>query len=283
MKLTRIFLLVPALVAHVPPGPFHVSALSRVSLQNIVAALMDPMALLAQRSPGSRSGILLSVKGKGEGQDKDQGKDKGAGPHERVLSTVRERPAAETAPTTLVPEALNTPPGAIVPPISIQPPISSTPAQRLASVPPLRGSLPVAFASLPGGGGFFVPPGGKTTGGATDPSETPTSPSTASDDPAPVTPAAPPSGPDTPTPLLASETGPGGIGGPPSGGGGGLPGGGGGGLPGGGGGGLPGGDGSSGGGGTIPVPEPPTWGMMIMGMFVLGFAARGRKAGTARQ
>jgi len=47
----------------------------------LLAALQDPLSLFAERSPGRRAGPLLSTKAK-------------AGPHERVLSTVREREPA---------------------------------------------------------------------------------------------------------------------------------------------------------------------------------------------
>jgi hypothetical protein len=55
------------------------SAISRLGIAAMVAALKDPLAVFNERSPGKRSGALLSIK-------------KGA-PHERVLSTVRERPS----------------------------------------------------------------------------------------------------------------------------------------------------------------------------------------------
>jgi PEP-CTERM motif len=77
----RTLLLAPVLV-----GLFFVAvaehsglAINKMSAAGIIAALKDPLTLFAERSPGGRgSGALLPTKSK-------------PGPHERVLSAVRER------------------------------------------------------------------------------------------------------------------------------------------------------------------------------------------------
>ncbi|HKX35314.1 MAG TPA: hypothetical protein VJM79_01445, partial [Rhizorhapis sp.] len=59
-------------------------AISNMSRETIIAALMDPLSLFADRSPGERRpGALLPTK---------------SGPQERVLSTVRDRGAAPDPP-----------------------------------------------------------------------------------------------------------------------------------------------------------------------------------------
>lgn len=275
MKGKLAFLLVPLLVALLFAAQFRDSALSSVSVKTLAAALMDPIALLAQRSPGGRSGPLVTIKGKK------------VGPHERVLSTVRDRPAPDSANTpdteTLpAPVRLDIPPGAIAPPISTGAPLAARPT-------PIRGSIiPTAFAGAPS----LTPPirpsvppdtgtgtgtgNGTDTGNGTGPTDTNTpSPASPGDAIPPNTAppeTIPPGQPNTP-PLSppSPETPPGGSGTPGDG----TPGGG---TP---GGGTPGG-GTPGGGGAIPVPEPSAWSMMIVGLFFLGFAARGRKAKSRR-
>ena len=79
-------------------------ALSEVIKRKVIAALKDPLTLFDERSPGPRgSGVLISIKG----------------PHERVLSTVRERgsplgilPVVDNPVSGLVPEAFASIPGA---------------------------------------------------------------------------------------------------------------------------------------------------------------------------
>jgi hypothetical protein len=113
-------------------------AFSRVAMAEIVAALQDPLALFAERSPGRRDARALhplkSIKG----------------PHERVLSTVRERP---------VPPAVNLPVFAAVPEavasIPIIPPQYDT--QPAGQITPPVAFFPGPPAFFPGPPIFFPP------------------------------------------------------------------------------------------------------------------------------
>lgn len=131
-------------------------AISKARVEKFIAALMDPLSLFSDRSPGERRyGALLSTKSK-------------AAPHERVLSTVRERePSADIPPGTdnaifpTVPPALesNAPPGdQFTGPPAFGPPFSNTPF-FYPGPPPPEGTPP---GETPPGG---PPPGGPPPGG----------------------------------------------------------------------------------------------------------------------
>jgi len=104
-------------------------AVSKVRQAGIIATLADPLSLFAERSPGERGGgALLSTKP--------------GGPHERVLSEVRDRD----------------------PPAGNPPPLAVTP-DDLAALPggaPGAGGVPGDPAGDPLGNNFFAPsfPGG---------------------------------------------------------------------------------------------------------------------------
>ncbi len=162
-------LLTGLFVVSVADGGRAITRLKEIGQKDFLTALVDPLALLDERSPGYRGpGVLLSIK-----PDR---------PSERVLSTVRDRePALDNLPVVgmdIPPEAL-TPPGII--------PGNSTLPQDTSL------GTPFAPPFLPGPGGS--PGFGFTPGGPTPPN-TPTPPG---DTPPPGTPpGTPPS--DTPTP-----------------------------------------------------------------------------------
>lgn len=154
-------------------------AISKAIRKKITAALKDPLALFAQRSPGGRSHASHLIKTKG--------------PPERVLSTVRERPTSPAAENPLLdtpPAILDIPPAAVAPPGPI--PIIDTlpelpPATNTPSFPP---SFPPFFP-----GGF--PPGGTPGGPSTPPPSSPPPPVTPPITPPVSPPLSPPSTPPT--------------------------------------------------------------------------------------
>ncbi len=162
-------------VVAVADGGGAITRLRDIGSKTILAALVDPLALLDERSPGNRGpGVLLSIK-----PDR---------PSERVLSTVRDRePALDNLPVVgmdIPPETL-TPPGII--------PGNSTLPQDTGL------GTPFVPPFLPGPGGS--PGFGFTPGAPTPPQNTPTPPGDTppGDTPPPGTPpGTPPS--DTPTP-----------------------------------------------------------------------------------
>jgi hypothetical protein len=193
----RALLLAPVLVSllALAVGPSR-EAISKVSRQMILAALQDPLSLFSDRSPGERRpGALLSTK-------------KG-GPHERVLSTVRERPqASDLPPGTETPIFPTAPPAdQFAGPPAFGPPFSNTPFSYPGPPPP---GLPPG--GIPPGG---IPPGGTPPGGPPPGGPPPGGP--------------PPGGPPP--------------GGPPE---------------------TP----------PIPVPEPATWAIMLLGLLGIGAAMR---------
>jgi hypothetical protein len=149
-------------------------AFSRVAMADIVAALQDPLALFAERSPGERGPrALLSIKSI-------------KGPHERVLSTVRERP---------IPPAMDLPVFAAAPEavasIPIIPPQYDTqPVDRIFGPPP------AAFFPGPPPMAFFPGP----------PPSVPVSPPTGPGVPPVIV--VPPPTPETPVPPSVPETPP---------------------------------------------------------------------------
>ena len=129
-------------------------AISKVSREMLVAALQDPLSLFSDRSPGERGlGALLSTKSK-------------AGPHERVLSTVRDR-----EPSPDLPPGANTPIFPTAPP-ALQSNSAPPPADQFAGPPafgPPFSNYPFLYPGPPPGG---IPPEGTPPGG-TPPGGTP--------------------------------------------------------------------------------------------------------------
>ncbi|HXS07044.1 MAG TPA: PEPxxWA-CTERM sorting domain-containing protein [Rhizomicrobium sp.] len=130
-------------------------AISKVRQGGIIAALADPLSLFAERSPGERGGgALLSTKP--------------GGPHERVLSEVRDRdpPAGDPPELAITPEDLAALPGGA-------PGAGGAPGDPAGD--PLGNNF---FApSIPSGGGgppflpasFGAPPGGPPPNGPIPP------------------------------------------------------------------------------------------------------------------
>lgn len=162
----------------------------------VIAALQDPLALLARRSPGHRGpGALHLTKS-------------AAGPHERVLAGVRQRDLApDLAPAPGAPVIIDIAPDAVAAPIA-------APGGG-ADTGPVNGSLmpalvtPVAFpgiAGLPGpaavnSAGPGAAPGGTTPGGPGSPGGPGTSPGSPGGPPgSPGTPPGSPGGPSAGTP-----------------------------------------------------------------------------------
>jgi len=133
-------------------------ALSKIIKRKIFAALKDPLNLLGERSPGGRGPrVLLSIKG----------------PHERVLSTVRDRP-----PPLGIPPLVDNPVVATVPEIvasiPVMPPEYDIPPQEQPvgpssfGAPPFLPFLPGALPNSPGvtPGSPGVTPGDTPTPGS---------------------------------------------------------------------------------------------------------------------
>jgi hypothetical protein len=146
-------------------------AISKIIKRKIFAALKDPLNLLGERSPGERGPrVLLSIKG----------------PHERVLSTVRERgtplpPAVLDSPdTTAAPEVFAS--------IPVIPPEYDIPPQDQSGSPSSFGSAPFApfFPGAPPNSSGITPSAPGVPPGDTPPPGSPPPPSTTSDIP-PVT------------------------------------------------------------------------------------------------
>jgi hypothetical protein len=158
-------------------------AISKAIRKKITAALKDPLALFAQRSPGGRSHASHLIKIKG--------------PHERVLSTVRERPASPAAENPLLdtpPAILDIPPAAVAPPGPI-PVIDNLPELPPAINPP---SFPPSFPPFfPGGIVPGGPPGGPSTPPPSGPPPPVTPPITPPGSPPENPPLSPPSTPPT--------------------------------------------------------------------------------------
>lgn len=175
-------MLVPPLV-----GLFYVAvaepgsrAISKVIGHQILAALKDPLALFSERSPGRRiAGRLLSTKGQG-------------GPHERVLSNVRDRESPQVADNS-VPDSVAAIP--IIPPQYDVPPTDRT----TGSLPfvPSAPSIPPSF--IPGG--FLVPnPPPVNPTGPNPPGPNPPGPNPPGPNPPGPNPPGPPGPPDIPPP-----------------------------------------------------------------------------------
>jgi hypothetical protein len=191
VKWALLLVLIPVSLAFLAAIERGNPATSKAIRRKIIAALQDPLNLLDERSPGGRgSRILLSIKG----------------PHERVLSTVRER----------------------------EPPLDITPAVA----DPIVAAAPEAVASIP-----IVPPEFETrpqnqTAGLPLPS-----PFFPDVPPVFLSPTSTPSPPNIPVGTPA----------PP-----------------------PGSPGNPSNPGTIIIPEPASWAMMILGLLAIGAAVRRR-------
>ena len=185
----RALLLAPVLVSMLAlaVGPGN-EAISRAAKEKIIAALQDPLSLFSDRSPGERRpGALLATK-------------KG-GPHERVLSTVRERPQASDLPpgteTPIFPAA--SPADQFAGPPAFGPPFSNTPFS--APGPPPAGFPP---GGAPPGG---IPPGGFPPGGTPPGAPPPGEPPPGGPPPGGPPPGGPPPGepPGPPPPIPVPE------------------------------------------------------------------------------
>ena len=166
------FLLGLTFVAVTEPGG---QAFSQAVGKKIIAALKDPLGLLAQRSPGKRSRTRHLTKTKG--------------PHERVLSTVRERPLPTEAANPLLetpPAILDIPEGALAPAPTPLPAVETGPG--VFNPPFFTPSFPIVFPG-PGGPSTLTPPGptppgqppvgpppGQPPGSPTPPGSSPLSP-----------------------------------------------------------------------------------------------------------
>jgi len=153
-------------------------AFSKVAMAEIGAALEDPLTLFAERSPGGRGArVLISIKG----------------PHERVLSTVRERP--HVIPPGLDSFVFAAAPEAVASIPMVPPQYDTQPLDRIFGPPPFaffpggipQGLVPGAPPSTP-----ILPPIGPPTG--------PDIPPIIVGPPPPGTPV-PPSVPETPPPV----------------------------------------------------------------------------------
>lgn len=171
----RALLLAPPLLGlfYVAVAEPNARSLAKGIGHEILAALNDPLALFSQRSPGWRiAGRLLSTKGK-------------SGPHERVLSTVRDRETPEIADNA-IPNSVATIP--IIPPQYDVPPTDQV-IGALPFLPPVP-FMPTGF--IPGGtpnppGLPPGPPGGPNPPGPPGPPGEPNPPG-------------PPGGPNPPGP-----------------------------------------------------------------------------------
>ena len=148
----------------------------------VIAALTDPLALFAKRSPGHRGpGALHLTKA-------------AAGPHERVLASVRQRDLAPgLAPAPGAPVVIDIAPGAVAAPGEAvgTGPVNGSLMPALVTPTPFPG-VPVAAADNPGG--FGAPPGGTTPGSPGGLGAPPGSPG------GPGAPPGSPGGPSTGTP-----------------------------------------------------------------------------------
>jgi len=186
----RAVLLVPVLASAIlVAATAGFPAFSYVGLRMLIAALKDPLALLSERSPGNRTGHLISIKGK-------------TGPSERVLSSVRDRPGANAAPVLL-----DIPAGTLAPPQFQEAQLAPGGAGGTPFVPASPfGSSPVTPGGVPAAPSSFFPPTGGFVPGTTPSASTPgTSP------PGGTPPGGTPPGGTTPGGTPPGETPPGGT------------------------------------------------------------------------
>jgi hypothetical protein len=165
-------------------------AFSNVSLRILIAALKDPLALLSERSPGNRTGALISIKGK-------------TGPSERVLSSVRDRPDTNAAPVQL-----DIPAGAFAPPQFQEAELAPSQPADTPFVPTSPfGSSSVTPGGAPAAPTFFIPPSSGFFPGETQSA----SPPAASGPPGSTPPGSTPPGGTTPGGTPPGDTPPGGT------------------------------------------------------------------------
>jgi hypothetical protein len=161
-------------------------ASSKAITSEIIALLNDPLNLLDERSPGGRgSRVLLSIKG----------------PHERVLSTVRERespiPPVVDNPAFATPEAV-----ASIP--MIPPEYETPPSDQLIgspSFPSFNPTTPLDYPNIAAGGAPTpnVPVAPAVSSGGAPTSQAPAPPAGPADGtPAPSARVPPPALPGTP-------------------------------------------------------------------------------------
>lgn len=232
-----VAVLAPAILVAATAG---FPAFSYVGLRMLMTALKDPLALLSERSPGNRTGALISIKGK-------------TGPSERVLSSVRDRPGSNAAPVQL-----DIPAGTFAPPQLQEAELAPGGPAGTPFVPASPfGSAPVTPGGTPAAPSIFFPPTGGFIPGTTPSASTPDT----SGPPGSTPPGSTPPGGTTPGGTPPGETPPGGTtpGETPPGG-------------------TPPGE-TPPGGGIIVVPEPAPWTMMFLGLIATGALRRRRSAG----
>jgi hypothetical protein len=170
MKWALLLVLIPVSLAFVAAIEHGNPAISKAIRRKIIAALKDPLNLLDERSPGGREpGVLLSIKR----------------PHERVLSTVRERAPPLGVPPTVDNPLVAAAPEAVASIPIVPPEFDTLPQDQAATPPPFAPFFP--FAPLdnpitPVGTPTPIIPGGTPTpiipGGTPTPPETPGTPPT---------------------------------------------------------------------------------------------------------
>jgi len=185
-----MLLLAPPLV-----GLFYVAvaepsgrSMAKTAAHAILAAVKDPLALFSERSPGLRiAGRLLSTKDK-------------TGPHERVLSTVRDReqPAAPVADNFIPDDSTSAIP--IVPPQYDAPPTDHT-LDAIPFVPSSPYRPPTSIPFIPGGIPTSNPPQANTP----QPPEGPNGPNPPGPPDGPNPPGPPTTPPDTPPTITIPE------------------------------------------------------------------------------
>jgi len=205
------------------------SAVGRINLQAVLVALQDPLSLFAQRSPGKRQSGRLHPLKSAKGR-----------PHERVLASVRDRPAAPTAGNP-GPVGGDIPGSSVTIPI-IPPQYEMPPEGPIITGQPPFPVPPIPFVPIDNPGPPITPPPGTPPPGTPVPPPGTPVPPPGTPVPPPGTPTPPPGTPtpppETPTPPPGTPTPPPET--PPG----------------------------------ITVPEPASWTMMLLGVLALGVARR---------
>lgn len=173
-KWAFLLVLIPVSLAFVAAVEHGNPAIGKAIRRKIIAALKDPLNLLDERSPGGRGPrMLLSIKG----------------PHERVLSTVRERAPPLSIPPVAANPLVAAAPDAVAS-IPIAPPEFETlPQDQAVTPPPFAPFFPFAPLDNP------IVPGGTST--PISPVGTPT-PIIPVGTPTPIIPVGTPTPPETP-------------------------------------------------------------------------------------
>jgi hypothetical protein len=212
-------------------------ALSKIAAAKIAEAFRAPLSLFADRSPGERSsGALLSTK---------PDRRAGAAPHERVLAAVRDREAPLDVPAAADSSADSPAVGPEDLAAGNAAPGATSP-DRAFNTSPFT-AFPIGFSGFPAGLPFGTPPATSPIGSGAAPAD-----QAAGLPPAtlPLSPAAP-DAPETTPELPSTPSTPGAPSGPPT---------------------SP----PPSGPGTITVPEPATWTIMLLGLLVIGATVRRR-------